>query len=480
MKKLKISSLKMRESFQNKKFKHGGYATMMTAVVLGLLILVNLLVDQVPLKADLTKNRLYSLSDQTYQVLDNLEQQVVIYGVAETGRENRLVDEILQKYSNRSKKVTLEYVDPYRNPGFFRQFTDDGGNISEGSYIVTSGNKYRVINRYDLYNYSYENPFQPQVTSLAVEERITGAILYVTAEKTPVIYSLTGHAENGLPYEIREKLHHENYELKELNILTAGEVPGDTDVLLMVSPKRDFTADEEEKIRDYLAGGGRALFILDMYAAELENIQSLLGSYGAALRPLVVVEGDGNHHAGNQVWLFPRMENHEILKPLNADQIPVLIPGAQSLEILPVKRRTLELTPLLLSSERSWGKTGLEINTLEKEAGDVDGPLTIALTVVDHPGSGEKETRIVLVANSAFLNRQFINAIPGNTDFFFNSLNWLQDRQEVISIRPKTLLTMRLRITGFQSLLLSGVTVLLIPLGVLGTGLFVWLRRRHL
>src|SRR5690606_36045633 len=114
----------------------------------------------------------------------------------------------------------------------------------EGSYIVTSGNKYRVINRYDLYNYSYENPFQPQVTSLAVEERITGAILYVTAEKTPVIYSLTGHAENGLPYEIREKLHHENYELKELNILTAGEVPGDTDVLLMVSPKRDFTADE--------------------------------------------------------------------------------------------------------------------------------------------------------------------------------------------------------------------------------------------
>src|SRR5690554_560885 len=475
---MKMKKLKIKESFQNKKFKHGGYATLLTAVVLGLLILVNLLVDQVPLKADLTKNRLFSLSDQTYQVVDRLEQEVTIYGVAETGRENRLVDEILQKYSNRSKKVTLEYVDPYRNPGFFRQFTD-GSDISEGSYIVACGNKYRVINSYDLFNYSYENPFQPQVTSLAVEERVTGAVIYVTAEKTPVIYNLTGHGEESLPREIREKLQRENYDLEDLALVTAGEVPENTGILLVVSPKRDFTADEEEKIREYLAGGGRALFILDLYTAELDNIQSLLRSYGATLQPLVVVEGDGNRHAGNQVWLLPQMENHEILAPLRQDQIPVLIPAAQSLEILDVKRRTLELTPLLLSSERSWGKTDLPARTLEKEAGDVDGPLTIAMTIVDNPGSGEEETRIVLVANSDFLSRQFVNAIPGNTDFLFNSLNWLQDRQEAISIRPKSLLTMRLRMTGFQSLLFSGIAVLLIPLGVLGTGLFVWLRRRH-
>jgi thiosulfate reductase cytochrome b subunit len=61
-----------------------------------------------------------------------------------------------------------------------------------------------------------------------------------------------------------------------------------------------------------------------------------------------------------------------------------------------------------------------------------------------------------------------------------NSLNWLQDREENISIRPKSLTVPRLNINASQQLILAGVVVILIPLAILASGLFVWLRRRHL
>src|SRR5690554_5935678 len=161
--------------------------------------------------------------------------------------------------------------------------------------------------------------------------------MYVTAEKNPVVYALKGHGEEDLPFNLRERLRHDNYELKELTLVAKEKLPEDLDLLLVLSPKRDLTAEEEEKIRDYLAAEGRALFILNWYAADLPNFQSLLRSYGLKLQPTVIVEGDAGRHAGNPVWLLPEMKEHEILTPLVNERMPVVFPLAQALEVLEVQ-----------------------------------------------------------------------------------------------------------------------------------------------
>jgi hypothetical protein len=61
-----------------------------------------------------------------------------------------------------------------------------------------------------------------------------------------------------------------------------------------------------------------------------------------------------------------------------------------------------------------------------------------------------------------------------------NCLSWLRNQEELISIRPKSLLTSSLRLTQVQFYVFAGVAVVLIPLTILGAGLIVWLRRRHL
>ncbi|NLO82174.1 MAG: GldG family protein [Clostridiales bacterium] len=480
---LKINFASIRNSFKNKKFKYGGYATLMTAVVIAIVIVINLVVDQINWKADLTQNQMFSLSEQTYKVLDNLEQDIKIIGLYETGKEERVVTEIIDRYLARSKRITYTTIDPERYPQLVAKYEKDGQSLSTGSLIVESGDRYKIINRYDLVNYSFSNTSgQFQAQSLAAEQRLTGAILYVTAEDLPVVYLLEGHGEDSLPYDITKQLEIENFTTESLNLLTEDAVPEDAHSVIIFSPKRDLTKDEEEKLRKYMENQGRAIFIMQYLNQELPNFQSLLKSYGVTIDRSVVIEGDNSMHAGNPLYLVPELGSHSIVSPLKSGQMYMLVPGAQSIQILDVKKRSLKIEPLLVTSENSWAKVNMESATLEKEEGDLEGPFNIAVAITDeiYEGNEKKETKLVVVGNAEFLSYNLVSQVPGNANFLLNSLNWLQDREENISIRPKSLTVPRLNIKASQQLILAGVVIILIPLAILASGLIVWLRRRHL
>ena len=480
---LKINFASIRNSFKNKKFKYGGYATLMTAVVIAIVIVINLVVDQINWKADLTQNQMFSLSEQTYKVLDNLEQDIKIIGLYETGKEERVVTEIIDRYLARSKRITYTTIDPERYPQLVAKYEKDGQSLSTGSLIVESGDRYKIINRYDLVNYSFSNTSgQFQAQSLAAEQRLTGAILYVTAEDLPVVYLLEGHGEDSLPYDITKQLEIENFTTESLNLLTEDAVPEDAHSVIIFSPKRDLTKDEEEKLRKYMENQGRAIFIMQYLNQELPNFQSLLKSYGVTIDRSVVIEGDNSMHAGNPLYLVPELGSHSIVSPLKSGQMYMLVPGAQSIQILDVKKRSLKIEPLLVTSENSWAKVNMESATLEKEEGDLEGPFNIAVAITDeiYEGNEKKETKLVVVGNAEFLSYNLVSQVPGNANFLLNSLNWLQDREENISIRPKSLTVPRLNIKASQQFILAGVGIILIPLAILASGLIVWLRRRHL
>lgn len=481
--KLNLNSLnqKIIQSFNNKNFKYGGYAALLTIIAVGMLVILNLLAEQVPIKLDLSKNKIFSLSKQTYEIISDLDRDITIYALYESGKENTDITEILKKYTDHSKKIHLKFVDPDKNPGFAKKYTKDGENLSLGSLIVESGKKVKVIPASDLFNFDYSNPYQPNVTSLAVEQRVTGAIMFVKSGKIPVIYALEGHGEQSLPLEITKQLETENYELKSVNLSTA-TMPKDINILLINSPQRDLTMAEVGKIREFLANNGRAIFLMDLLKNELPNFQTLLRSYGMALQPMAILEGDSNRYIqNNPLWIQPELGVHQILDSLLSDKMPVIIPVAQGIKILDVKKRSLEIEPLLTTSASAWGKTDLSTVSLTKSKNDIQGPFNIAVAVTDKStGQENSESRLVVVGNGMFLDSNLINSIPGNANFFINSFSWLQDQKVNLGIKPKSLLTMRLNISAFQSLILSALVVVVIPLGVLGLGLVVWLRRRHL
>ena len=119
----------VKNALKDKKLRYGGYATLLTALVIGLIIALNVVTDQIPASLDMTKNRYFSLSEQTYHILDNLDQDVTIYAFFQIGNENARLDEVLQKYDVRSKHLTVKHIDPVRNPGFANKFKKEGRSL---------------------------------------------------------------------------------------------------------------------------------------------------------------------------------------------------------------------------------------------------------------------------------------------------------------------------------------------------------------
>ncbi|HUI70538.1 MAG TPA: GldG family protein, partial [Spirochaetia bacterium] len=322
-------------SFSTKKLRFGGYATLLIVAALAIVVVVNVLVEQIPGKLDLTKNHLFSLSPETFKVLDNLGTDVTITMVARAGSEDPTVKEILSKYAVRSHHIKLQTIDPERSPGWSKQYEANGQGPSAGSVVVTSGQKFKTIGQYDMYNYDYSNPNQqPVLTSLSVEQRVTSAINYVTAAKNVTIYVLQGHGEQTLDsFGLATAVGNENYEVKPLVLLTVPAVPADADILLVMAPKTDISNEDDAKIRTYLAGGGRAEFIFDLLKSDnaFPNLEAILQSYGVAVHSMVVVEGDQNSvAAGNPMYLIPKLEYHDILAPLRTANLAILMPFSQS------------------------------------------------------------------------------------------------------------------------------------------------------
>jgi ABC-2 type transport system permease protein len=476
------------DSLKGRKLRFGGYATLLILAVLAVVVVINVLVGKIPGKLDLTQNRLYSLSEETYTLLDQLKSDVSIITVARAGSEDPTIQEILAKYAARSRHIKLQTLDPDRNPGWARQYDPSGQGISPGSLVVVDGKKFKTIGLYDMYNYDTSNPNQqPQLTSLSVEQRVTSALLFVTADKNVTLGVLQGHGEQTLDtLGLGGAVGNENYAVKELSLLSEKTVPADTDILLILAPKTDLAAQDVEKIHAWLDQGGRAVILMNIITrqAPMPNLQSLLQSYGVQVQNVVVVEADQNRVAAqNPLYVIPTQEMHDILAPLRKNSYDIVMPAAQSVQTMELKKKSLKIDPLLTSSSKSYGIRDIpSAKSLARGPDSLPGPFTLAVAITDaapDPTSG-KDAKLIVAGDIQFLGQAITSQVPGNGDFFMNSLGWLRGQKQTITVRPKSLMQMRLSLSQLQAMLYAGLVVILIPALVLGGGFAVWVRRRHL
>jgi ABC-type uncharacterized transport system involved in gliding motility auxiliary subunit len=424
----------------------------------------------------MTKNKMFSLSEPTYKVLDSLTSDINIYGFFESGKEEPTIKAILEKYAARSKKVKIEYKDPVKYPQFAKKYSDTG-EVAQGSIVVESGDKFRVISPYDLVNYGYDMSGNPRASSLAIEQRVTGAITYVTSKENPVIYALEGHGEQTLPEEVTKHLLDLNYTIKNLNLTLKDAKLDDNGALLIMGPSKDLSQSETETIKSYLSKGGKAVFLMGLTRTDLPNFESLLNSYGVGIQKSFIVEGEPSYSTQNPIVIIPEMKSHDILSSVTSNKLKILMPGAQGIELKKIKKSSTKIEPLLVTSKNSWAKTNLDATTTEKEPGDLTGPFNVAVAITDTLDNGN-ETKMVVVSNSLFVNGQYaMNA--ANVDFITNSFNWLQNREDSVSIVPKEFDNNIMNINAAQQLIISGLVVIIIPLVIVIMGLRVWFRRKH-
>lgn len=482
MSKLKLQK---RMSFKSNSFKYGGYSALITIIVLAVLVVANLVVGQLNIKYDMSKDKIFTLSDQTYQVIDKLNQKVTIITFYKTGEENKNVMEILNKYSSHGKNIELKNVDPITNPQIAKKYSSEGSTVTEGSIVVESGSRFKAISQEDLVDTAYDySTGQATSQSLVIEQKLTSALIFVVNGKQTSAYVLQGHEEQPLPAQVTTALNNQNFPTKELNLLTGTWSPKEGDMLIVSSPAKDLNSDELTKLKDYFSKGGRAVFLIDLIKNDMPNFAELMSTFGIKIDKSLVLEGDANHAVNNNpLYVLPTLTSHGIVSPITSAKLPVIMPGAQPIEEVKVKKASLKIEPLLTTSNKSWAKKNINDTSMEKQAGDTAGPFNLAVAVTDTAASGKDtdNAKIVVFSSSAFLDSRISAATNGgNLDLFINSVNWVQDQKDNIAITPKTISSDYLVITDAQRLILSALVVIVIPLIVIISGVVVWVRRRHL
>ena len=457
--------------------KGGSYSLVMTAVVLAILIVANIFVSTMPTtltKYDISSSKLYSITSNTKVVVNNLQQDVTIYWVVQADEEDEIIENLLGKYESLSSHIEVVKKNPDVFPTFTEQYTDE--EVPNNSIIVESGDRYRYVDYYDIYETEYDYySYSYTVSGFDGEGAITSAIDYVVTEDLPQLYVLEGHGEGDLPTTFADSLEKENVALNSISLLTVDAIPEEADALLVYAPQSDISEAEAAMLADYTAEGGKLLVIAGpVSGAEFTNLNSLLSGYGVTMNEGIVIEENRGNYTGYPNMLLPNMASHAITDPLIEDRYYPIMPLSQGMTIGSTSNGTV--TELMYTSDYAFSKVaGFELDTYEYEEGDIEGPFTVALAI-DTNGGGQ----IVWFSASDFLDDMYNAYSSGaNVDLAMNAVSSLLGEREAISIRSKSLNYNYLTISEDTAATLKLLMIGVFPLAYLGIGICVIVSKRR-
>ncbi len=444
----------------------GANLAVYTLVALAIAVSVNYFANRYTRHWDLTPNKKYSLSPQTQRMLKNLNRDITVY-VFDRERAFRDRRDLLDQYASASRRITVRYVDPDRDPSLAKQV----GVRSYGSVFVSSGDRHLEANA-------------------ATEEAIANALIkLLKGQKT--VYFVQGHGEHDLDsaerngyQRVKKEIENENSQVKTLVLLQKLEIPSDCTMLVIAGPRTDYTEPETDAIKKYLNGGGRALFMVDP-GVELPNLTKLSGDWGVMLRNDLVI--DQNPVAqmfgtGPSMPLIIKYGSSPIVQPLQ--RMVTLFPLTRSFDTSKGSKPGATTDSLCETSPESFSVTDFDPKMREvafRPNKDIKGPLTVAVSgTLTSSGSSSAENkpqgRFVALGTSLLAANAYVG-FQGNRDLFMNMIDWLSAEEDLISIRPKPPEFQHLNLTAAQmnGLLLR---VAVVPLVIIAAAIFVWWGRR--
>lgn len=470
MKKIQLTP-KNRRVFQN-----GAYASVLTAVVLVLVILLNLVAGALPTtltEFDISMSGMFTLSETSRTILDDLSQPVKAYYVAQSGQEDTNVTRLLDRYADAGSRFSWEQKDPVLYPSFTQQY--DGA--SAGSVILTSGDRYEVVGYNDMYEMDLEAYYYygTQEYSFKAENALTNALAKVLRTESYLLYELTGHGETALESDYTDTLESAGVTVQELNLLSAGSIPQDAAAVLCNAPLTDLTAAEAKTLTEYLTAGGR-LLITTALDAETPNLDSVLAAAGLSRQTGLLIETDGNYYAYGYpaTYLMPEVHSNDVTAGM-ANGIYVFAPISQG--ILTDEETDFTHTSLLSTSSSAYAMQDYAAaQTAQKGENDPEGSFDLAVAAEDTVTGA----RLVWVnCPNVFLVQMNQAVSGGNAQFMGSVANWLVGGENLAVIEARSMSAESLTVPGGAIVGFGLLFTIVLPLACLILGIVVCVLRRR-
>lgn len=477
-----------------------------TSLVIGILLVVNLLSNEFHFRVDLTDEKQYTLSPATKDILKNLEEPVTVKAYfsndlpASVAKTRQDFQELLIEYSKRADgNVLYEFVNPNEKESSENDAVQNGIQpvmitIREKDQAkqqkvflgatVSLGEKKEVI------------PFiQP---GTAMEYSLSTAIKKISLENKATVGFLQGHGEPSLQ-EIGQLVEQLGvlYNVSEVRLSDTTFIGDQVKTMVIIRPTDSIPNSHFDKLDAFLSKGGRLVIAMNRVNGDLQNrygtptatgLESWLQRKGVEVDADFVVDAkcgavtmqqqQGPFTMQSQIP-FPyipqvgKFADHPVSKGLEN----VMFQFASSIKYTgDTSRRFTSLAlssdqsnalkaPLYFDIQKQWTKADLPLKNITMAAA-VEGKLT-----------GSMNSKMVVIADGDFIingaGQQPRRVQPDNVNLVSNAIDWLSDDTGLISLRTKGVTSRPIdELEDSTKMILKYVNFLLPLLLVIGYGVF--------
>ncbi|NQU77873.1 GldG family protein [Candidatus Falkowbacteria bacterium] len=472
-----------------------------TAILAGIIIVVNIISNGVFNRVDLTSEKVFTITDSTRNVLKNLDDTVTIkaYFSRELPAEllvlQQEIKDTLDEYKNYSGgKLKVKFIDPADDEELVKEV--QGLGIPQVQFNIRAKDKLEVRNGYFGLAIMYLDKREviPLVQNTAtLEYDLTAGIKKVSATEVAKIGFLAGHGEWEIDDEmivVKQDLQ-KQYEVTRVDLSQGHPVAPDIATLVIASPKEKISDKELFLIDQFLMRGGNLFVALDTVGIKGDltpndldaGLGEMLESYGLKYNRNLVLDVSSNEmvsfssgfaqfFTSYPYWPKIMEDGFDAESVITSELEALVLPWVGTVEVLSSKIANAEIIELAKTTGRSWVVTGpYNLDPQQQfSASGITGPQVVGVAVsggfesyfvdklpLDELGASAslRETEgltpeqvsgfnerveranIVFVGDGDFMQDGFISRFPDNRVFFENVIDYLSLGEELIAIRSR-------------------------------------------
>lgn len=420
-------------------------------------------------EADWTANNRNTLSDVSIKLLQQIPAPIKVMAFIPEGNlmsNRQYISDLVSKYQKYKSDITLEFINPDIEPDKVREMK-----------ITTYGEV--------VVEYQGRNEHIPQLK----EQDLTNTLQRLLRQGERKLLFISGHGERKVDgranfdwHDFSEKLKIKGIITAELKLNETPEIP-DVAALVIASPQVDFLPGEVKLLINYIRRGGNLLWIQEP-GDSLHGLKDLADVFGLQFLPGTIVDPTTQmlNVKDPSFALITTYPQHAITRDF---QYMSIFPRAVGIETSGIKDEW-QAQPFLQTVNRSWSETGELKGVVDYSADkDIVGPLTIGLAIT-RKNKDEKESdknltsnsqRIVILGDGDFLSNTYLGN-QGNLNIGHNIINWLSHDDNFISIPSTTSPDTQINVSEITGAMIALVFLIIMPLGLLISGVSIWLKRR--
>jgi ABC-type uncharacterized transport system involved in gliding motility auxiliary subunit len=435
-------------------------------IVLVAAIAVNILIQPIGLRLDLSKNKAYTLSDSSKGIIRNMNNKAKLTFFVSKDLPTRLVPfkrditDLLNEYKQSSGgNILVEIKDPKTDDKARETAVKNG--INEVRFSQLEQDKFNVSTGYIgiLVSYNGQDKAIPQVTDVNnLEYNITSTIFSMARKDTPKIGFVGTEAafnpQGGDPMSGLRGLLQQQYTVENVSLAAPQGAPPDIDapsptpapaldidpayktVLIFDTPPKKYSNDEIERIKKYLDKKGKAVVFMNGVGVDEQliatqeatsNLFGLTQDYGIKVNKDLVLSTDAeliNYGSGVSQFYIPypfwiKATQFNSASGFFSNVNTLTFPWVSSLSV--EKKNGFDVQEIIRTNDRSW---------LQKDQFDLDPqkavnsvPSQLSQYILGAVSTKKDGGSLMVIPSSRFVMNNFISQQSSNLNFMLNVIS---------------------------------------------------------